>query len=329
MNINKIKKLNFNLSLHVDELLLALGSSICEFSEHGSSIRGPSICHGGDNPTGFTLYEDPPIWCCWTRGCHEDSGCDLVGLVSSVKQISRKEATDFAIAFLDNKDSVEYIEAKKKVNIDYVSEHLKQRKFTKKIYEKLIDDTSYLESRGYPRSVLTKMNCGLSEYGSMNNRVVFPIKDMNGEPVGFTGRTIVDDSSKWSNTIFRKSINLLNIDICKEFIERKGIKKVILTEGPLDVARLCQAGYWNSMAVMGSAVTNGQAHILKNMGIVGVVLMMDNDEGGQDSELRNNSKLQRAMLDVEVIYPDEEESDVGDMSIKEIRSKLKDINWKI
>lgn len=322
----KINVINYNLGAYIEELIDYLGDGV-DFTDNSDSYRGPAICHGGDNPTGLSLYKEPFVWSCWTRSCQEEHGCDLIGLISCCKEISRKEAVILANKFLKNKDSIEFVpEPKSTKKEDYLEEHLNQKKLNKDTVKNLSADLSYLVKRGFDERTLKRLGCGLARFGVMKDRVVFPIRDINSELIGFSGRTVNDNFYKWRNTSYKKSLNALNIDLCKKFINKKNLNKIIITEGALDVARLCEAGYWNCVSILGSSIKQSQVEILKSIGMTNVVLIMDNDQAGRDSEQKNVSKLTRGLFNVEVIYPTKD--DVGDMSVKEVRSMLGDIKWK-
>jgi len=327
MTLTQISDINYNLGLNIEEYFEFLGFSIIEFIDSVDSIRGPAICHSGDNPTGFTYYKDTMLWSCWTRSCQDLNYSDLIGLLCCVKDIKRRQAVVMAKDFLKNKEIYKLKKQNvKKDETDYIKEHLQQKKYHSDIMKKLGKNLSYLEKRGFDRDTMFKIGCGNFDKGVMQDRIVFPIKDLNSCIVGFTGRTVVENQYKWKNTIFKKSLNLINLDVCKKFIEKKQLDKVIITEGPLDVLKLCEAGYWNSLGLLGAKVTKGQIELLKKIGVNSIVLIMDNDEAGRNLEGKNSKLLQQSLLNVESIFPSRK--DVGDMKKDEIRKMLRDIKWR-
>ena len=59
---------------------------------NAENIRGPAICHNGDNPTGFSYYFQTGNWRCWTHNCHEKYGDDFIGLIRAISGKGFKEA---------------------------------------------------------------------------------------------------------------------------------------------------------------------------------------------------------------------------------------------
>lgn len=325
-----IDDINSHLGANIEEVLEWLGIDSDDFQQYGEGMRGPSACHGGDNPTGFSFYEDPNCWFCWTAGCHNESGADPIGLVAAIKNIDRKKAIPQAREFVEERlkngsISKEIKVKKERVEEDSCEVHLGQTTFPDSILSRLGKDLSYAKNRGFEEGILRRMGCGISHYGIMDGRLVFPVKNIKGEVVGFSGRQLVEDPNqpKWRHSRFKKSVNLLNIDLCKEALKAWDMSTVVLTEGPWDVAKLCQAGFWNSMGVMGASITKGQIAIMKRMNVTKVILFMDNDPGGRNHEAQNVQKLERESFSVEVVYPPEEGQDVGDLSTIQIKKLLR------
>ena len=326
-----IDDVNMHLGENFEAMMEWLEIDFDDFHVYGDGLRGPSCCHGGDNPTGFSYYEDKNCWFCWTSGCHAEKGADPIGLIASVKEITRKKAIPTAREFVEMMiktgefDRLKSVEKVERVKEDFCLSHLNQETFPNTLLARLGNDLRYAVNRGFDYDVLRHMGCGISRYGVMNQRLVFPVKNIKGDIVGFSGRAIKDEegSPKWRHSRFKKGINLLNIDLCKEAMRTWDISTVILSEGPWDVAKLCQAGFWNSMATMGASVSKGQLEILKRMGVLKVILFMDNDSGGRNHEAGNVQKMESAAIEVQVIYPPKDGQDVGDMEAEDIRNLIR------
>jgi len=336
MSNNKEKRMSIDdVNMHLGENFEAtlewLQVDFDDFHVYGDGLRGPSCCHGGDNPTGFTYYEDKNCWFCWTNACHTLNGADPIGLVACAKDIPRKKAIPISREFVEEMilsgefDRMKSEEKVKRAEEDYCLNHLNQETFPEDVLDKLGTDLHYATKRGFDYKVLRSMGCGVSRYGVMNGRFVFPVKDIKGSIVGFSGRDIFNEKGvpKWRHSRFKKGINLLNVDLCKKALKAWDIDTVIISEGPWDVAKLCQAGFWNSMALLGSSVSKGQLEILKRMGVSKVILFMDNDAGGRNNEAGNVKKLDSYAFEVSVLYPPKEGQDVGDMEVEEIQDMLK------
>ncbi|MEI3529966.1 MAG: DNA primase [Bacilli bacterium] len=114
------------------------------------------------------------------------------------------------------------------------------------------------------------------------NRVMFPLYDLNGQVVGFSGRIYdSDDSSKYINTketeIFKKGELLYNYHRAKNSCRQKNT--VIVMEGFMDVIRAYTIGVDNVVATMGTAVTKNQASLIKKMAR-DVIFCFDGDQAG-------------------------------------------------
>lgn len=115
-----------------------------------------------------------------------------------------------------------------------------------------------------------------------HNRIMFPLYDLSGQVVGFSGRIYVgNDSSKYINTketeIFKKGELLYNYHRAKNSSRQKNT--VIVMEGFMDVIRSYTIGVDNVIATMGTAVTKNQANLIKKMAR-DIILCFDGDQAG-------------------------------------------------
>ena len=100
------------------------------------------------------------------------------------------------------------------------------------------------------------------------NRIIFPLYDLNGNVVGFSGRIYnTKDNSKYINSkeseLFKKSNVLYNYHRVKEHLKKKD--SVIIMEGFLDVIRASTIGVDNCVATMGTAFTKQHASLIKQL----------------------------------------------------------------
>lgn len=114
------------------------------------------------------------------------------------------------------------------------------------------------------------------------NRIIFPLWDINGRIVGYSGRIYnSNDSSKYVNTketdIFKKGEMLYNYHKARD--EARTVGQVIIVEGFMDVIRAYTIGYKNVVATMGTAVTKFQASLIKRMAKE-IILCFDGDKAG-------------------------------------------------
>ncbi len=113
-------------------------------------------------------------------------------------------------------------------------------------------------------------------------RVVVPIRDEQGRPVGFGGRTIADGTPKYLNTrhtpLFEKSNVLFGLDLAREAIHKE--HRAVLMEGYFDVIGAHRSGIRNAVSTSGTALTDAQVRLLRRFSDE-VVLCFDGDAAGQ------------------------------------------------
>lgn len=124
---------------------------------------------------------------------------------------------------------------------------------------------------------------GNNIYDIYKNRIMFPLYDLEGNVVGFSGRIYNQKSeSKYINIketeIFKKGELLYNYHIAKK--EARKEKNIIVVEGFMDVIRLSTIGIVNVVATMGTAVTKYQLNLIQKLA-PNITLMFDGDKAGE------------------------------------------------
>lgn len=176
-------------------------------------------------------------------------------------------------------------------------------------------------------------------YDTFINRVVIPIENLKGEVVGFTGRIFngEDNTAKYLNTketeIFKKSSLLFNYHNAKNYIRDR--KSVIVVEGNMDAIKMSAKGFKNVVALMGVALSKEQIDILKRLKVP-VILMLDNDNAGEEATIKNGESLINSGVDIKVVRlsgakdPDEYLEKFGiDAMQNNIDKAIKYIDFKI
>lgn len=137
-------------------------------------------------------------------------------------------------------------------------------------------------------------------YDRFRNRLMFPIRDREGNTVGFGGRALGDAQPKYLNTaqtlIFDKSSLVYALDLAKDAIREQD--QVVVVEGYMDAITAHQFGYRNVVASMGTALTEPQVAQIKR-GSSRIVLALDADAAGQMATLRGLETMTDA-LDAEI-----------------------------
>ncbi len=129
---------------------------------------------------------------------------------------------------------------------------------------------------------LLRRNDDNDVYSTFRHRLMFPIHDATARIVGFGGRTLGDDPAKYLNTrqneLFDKGRGLYGIDRARESIVSR--RRAIVVEGYLDCIAAHQAGFAETVATLGTALTESQVELLRRH-TEEVILLFDSDQAGQ------------------------------------------------
>lgn len=176
---------------------------------------------------------------------------------------------------------------------------------------------NHLKAKGFTISdMLTANVIGKSQKGTyydrFRKRVMFPIINIRGNVVAFSGRAMPGEDKaggKYVNTadtpVYKKSANLFGINFAKNHCS----EQIILVEGNMDVISLHQAGFPNTVAPLGTAFTSEQANLLARY-TKEIVLTLDSDAAGQKAVKRASQMLENTGLSVRVVLiPDGKDPD--------------------
>ncbi|MGV9769221.1 DNA primase [Microbacterium sp. NPDC003461] len=159
-----------------------------------------------------------------------------------------------------------------------------------------------LTAQGFTREELTtaglvSTNQRGGVYDRFRGRVVWPIRDVTGQTIGFGARRLFDDDKgpKYLNTpetpIYKKNQVLYGLDLAKRDISRGDPKRVVVVEGYTDVMACHLAGVTTAIATCGTAF--GSEHVTVLRRVMGdddasgeVVFTFDPDEAGQKAAVR-------------------------------------------
>jgi DNA primase len=133
-------------------------------------------------------------------------------------------------------------------------------------------------------------------------RIMFPIANARGEVLAFGGRAMGDAQPKYLNSpetaFFRKGENLFGIDKAGPAIREAGCFHLV--EGYVDVLAMHQAGVVNTVAPLGTALTEQQVRVLKRW-TAAAVLVFDGDEAGRKATLRAIEMCERQEVSASVV----------------------------
>ena len=294
-----------NLKNQID--IVDIVSSFIELKKSGANFKACCPFHGEDTPS-FTVSPAKQIYHCF--GC--SNGGDAIKFVMEYEKLTYPEAiekiaalTNFNLEY-DNNDSqalnTSILDA---VNNYYQNnlfsnsnalQYLNSRGITKESIDKFQigyasssnDTINYLKNNFFDLSMAKEL--GIIDSGSNGlyarfiERITFPIFLQSGKLVGFGGRTISGHNAKYVNSpatkLFNKSALLFGYNLARKNIYQS--KEIIITEGYLDVVMLHQAGFANSVATLGTALTSQHIPLLKKSDAK-VILGYDGDKAGMEA----------------------------------------------
>ncbi len=164
-----------------------------------------------------------------------------------------------------------------------------------------------MQKKGYTKPEL--LDAGLAKaskkgdggiYDTFRNRLMFPVIDIRGSVIGFSGRILDDGEPKYMNSpetlVFSKSHNLFALNLAK----KSKMGYIILSEGNIDVVAMHQAGIDCAVASLGTSLTPEQARLISRY-VNEVVIAYDGDQAGQKASQRAISILQQLDMKVRVL----------------------------
>ena len=137
-------------------------------------------------------------------------------------------------------------------------------------------------------------------YDAFRDRLMFPVIDVRGNVIGFSGRLLGENGPKYLNSpetsVFNKGSNLFALNLAKK--SKRG--DILLTEGNIDVVSLHQAGFDSAVASLGTSLTAEQARLISRY-TDQVIIAYDNDGAGQKAAQRAIAILEKLDLKVKVL----------------------------
>ena len=165
------------------------------------------------------------------------------------------------------------------------------------------DLTKLLVNKKYDLGELNRIGLSSDDHDIYNDRIMFPLYNVSGQVVGFSGRIYNDNGqNKYLNTketdIFKKGEMLYHYHIARE--ECRLQKSVIVMEGFMDVIRASTIGINNCVATMGTALTKQNASLLKKMSD-NIILCFDGDAAGEEATIHAINVLKEIDVTPKVI----------------------------
>ncbi len=226
-------------------------------------------------------------------------------------------ATNFAQGFFVN--SLAQTEDGKAIGLSYFHERGFRDDIIKKFelgYSSEKSTTFYQHAikNGFKEEVLLKAGLiNKGNYDSFSGRVIFPLHNLSGRVVGFTGRILKEaqNKPKYFNSpeseIFHKGKILFGLYLAKKTISEKD--KCYLVEGNADVVSMHQSGIENCVASSGTALTVEQISLIKRF-TKNIILIYDSDPAGIKATIRGIDMLLEEGMHLKVVLlPEGEDPD--------------------
>lgn len=261
-----------------------------------------------------------------TRNGHNHSFVDGVKYVVKTLAIKPEKQDDVSFA---NYNKKAYAKLLNNLILDSTPETIEEIKRSL-IRKQLHIPSQYFLNRGYTKDILDKYDVGDCNNPTkpMYKRAVVPVYNSEGIYVGCLGRSVYPECSicnfyhhpdgmcgeceKWKvQSGFNDKQFLFNLNNASKYILESG--NVILVEGPGDVMRLEEAGIHNSVALFGVKISDSQELLLEKSGAERIVLLLDNDQAGENGANIIHDKLKK-LYQINIVKPIGH--DVGSMDIK-------------
>lgn len=283
-------------------------SEYIDLKKAGQNYKSLCPFHNEKTPS-FFVSPSKQIFHCF--GCGK--GGDIVSFVMEYENVSFSEA----VSILAKKIGIEFQPIKETISSSYKEKLYKIYEesllFFVENLKKSNNAKSYLKERGIEGKTVEFFQLGYASYGKdelyvylknkgfedgvikasgmvtsvgedfFRDRIIIPIHNIFGKVIGFGGRLIQSGSSlpKYINSpetpIFKKGENLFGLWHAKSYIKEK--KYVIMVEGYMDAILCYQFGFRNTVAPLGTSVTEEQLRKLKKF-TNKLLLIFDGDEPG-------------------------------------------------
>ncbi len=313
--------------------IFSLVSEYVDLKKSGKNYKGLCPFHGEKTPS-FMVNPERNIFKCF--GCNE--GGDIFTFLEKIEGVDFSQA----LRTLAKRSGVQLVQVEispeeknkeiyKKINdlaADFYHFLLTEHNVGKKAIEYLagrgvttqtIKDfrlgfapshptalTQFLGKKKYSIGQIFSSGVSLSTSQGLKdrffNRILFPIANLQGEVVGFSGRILGDGEPKYLNSpdspIFNKSKLLFGMNIAKSEVKKAG--EIILVEGNFDVILSHQLGVKNVVAPLGTGLGDSQIALIKRF-TENVSYCFDSDRAGQVATTRGIELAENANLSVSVI----------------------------
>lgn len=257
--------INSNFSLNsIEEEILSLFNNYNVPIQTASGEELNVYCPFHKNTHSAAMYINvrTGLWQCFNPSCGKKGNFRQLYFNLTGKQYSKNVINDNYNLEKQLNNYLYKIEEIEELSIDTVSVD----------YDSQINLLQTMLERGLTVETLKHFEVGFSVE---KNRVVVPVRSHNYKLVGLIGRAV--DSSQQPRYLYNKGFK--RAEVLFNIHNAKNHGTVIITEGSVDCMFVHQAGYPNTVATLGAAVSKNQGDMLKRF-FDKIILFCDNDEAG-------------------------------------------------
>ncbi|MBR4892872.1 MAG: DNA primase [Clostridia bacterium] len=327
------------MALYFDDMLLEeirqrndiidLVSMYTDLKQSGNRFLGLCPFHKEKTPSFFVNKDDQLYYC---FGCHE--GGNIINFVEKINNLDFIEA----VKFLAERGGVPLPEENGEISKEHqLKKDIYEINKTSAIYfhNNLMKDENalkYLTDRGLDMKTIKNFGLGYAKstyddlynhlklnkfsewamlkagviskkesrvYDFFRSRIIFPVIDLRGNVIAFSGRVMDDSLPKYLNTgeteAFKKRQNLFGLNLAKN----SKADYIILAEGQMDVIALHKFGFNSAVASLGTAFCEDHAKLIKRYAKK-VIICYDNDLAGKNAVTKAAEYLLFEGIDVNV-----------------------------
>lgn len=314
-----------------NDIVDVVGSYVRLTKRSGSNQFGLCPFHSEKTPS-FSVSPDRQIYHCF--GCGKGGG--VINFIMEIENLSFPEAVEFlakrvGMTMPEQEDNREAKKRRRMLDLNRdaarfffsclstpegapAREYMAKREITPATAKrfglgfapdtwdsliKAMRELGYSEYEMFDAGLVRKgKNSG--HYDTFRNRLMFPVIDVRGDVIGFSGRILGDGEPKYMNSpetlVFNKSRNLFALNLAKK--SKSG--HIILAEGNIDVVMMHQAGFDSAVASLGTSLTPEQARLISHY-TKEVIIAYDSDGAGKKAAQRAIGLLDKLDVKVKVL----------------------------
>ncbi|MGM9574318.1 MAG: DNA primase [Oscillospiraceae bacterium] len=314
-----------------NDIVDVVGSYVRLTKRSGSNLFGLCPFHSEKTPS-FSVSPDKQIYHCF--GCGKGGG--VINFIMEIEGLTFPEAAEFlakrvGMAMPEQEDNREAKKRRRMLELnrdaakffysclsgpgggpalDYMAKREITPATAKRFglgyapdtwdsFIKAMKELGYSEYELFDAGLVRKGKSG-GHYDAFRSRLMFPVIDVRGDVIGFSGRILGDGEPKYMNSpetlVFNKSRNLFGLNLAKK--SKSG--HIILAEGNIDVVMMHQAGFDSAVASLGTSLTPEQARLISHY-TREVIIAYDSDGAGKKAAQRAIGLLDKLDVKVKVL----------------------------